>query len=84
MLTEEMLLGAIFDVTNPKKVHDFLQFTEGNHERLFRTDVVETCTLRRVARITSVVFENFVAQYFGTPKLNSVNQRWDTLSEALS
>jgi len=49
MLTEELLLGAIFDVTNPTKVHDFPQSAEKTHERLFRTDVDRTYALRRVA-----------------------------------
>jgi hypothetical protein len=66
MLTEETLLGAIFDVTNPKKVHDFPQFTEGNHERLSRTDSVGTHAFRCVANLASVIFVNFIAQYFGT------------------
>ena len=36
MPTEKALLGAIFDVTNPKKVHDFLHFRKLRLKRVKR------------------------------------------------
>jgi hypothetical protein len=73
MPTEEALLGAIFDVTNPKKVHDFLPIVrprverlEANHERPFRTDSVGSCQPWLVATLVSTSIVNFIAQHFGT------------------
>jgi hypothetical protein len=69
MLTEETLLGAIFDVTNPKKVHDFHQLADENHERLFRTDAVGTLAPRRVTQ-----------KHFGTfRELHCTILRYDAL-----